>query len=71
MDPESVYYSYIKVEEHLIDNEDFHIKKEINNYLIRDNKHLCDGYIKDEITLNRHNKTNTREHVYSSIVCNI
>ena len=34
MDSESLYYLYIKVEEHLINIEDIHIKKEINNYLL-------------------------------------
>ena len=33
MDPDSLYYLYIKVEEHLINIEYIHIKKEINNYL--------------------------------------
>ena len=61
MDPESLYYLYIKVEEHLINIEDIHIKKEINNYLFRDNEHTFNGHIKDEITFNTHNKTNIRE----------
>ena len=63
MDPESLYYLYIKVEEHLINIEDIHIKKEINNYLFRDNEHTFNGHIKDEITFNTHNKINIRENI--------